>query len=219
MVKNVFFDLDGTLISSSRDITLAINKMLETFSLPAVDIETIENIIGKGYPTTVRKVLSLFIEDFGHIETIAPKAIEIVSKTYKQLDGANTILFPNVLEILEYFQSKNIKMALVTNKDEKAAIKIISNLKLSDFFEITIGGDSTKYYKPHPLPLLHAMKELNAKAEESIMVGDSINDYLCANEAGVKTILISHGYNNGVNLKDLKPFAFIDNLIELKDLI
>ena len=63
------------------------------------------------------------------------------------------------------------------------------------------------------------MNKLNAKPTESLMIGDSMNDFLCSQEANVKTVLVSYGYHNGIDLKALESFAYIDDFADIKNLI
>ncbi len=51
------------------------------------------------------------------------------------------------------------------------------------------------------------------------MVGDSKNDILAAKNAGIKSIAITHGYNQGENIKELNPDFVINSLIEIKDIL
>lgn len=219
MIKNIFFDLDGTLVNTVGDLTVATNTMREYFNLEPISKDIVENIVGQGYPTTVRKVLALDFDDENYIESIADKGVKIVSQTYKSLNSTNSIVYPGVFETLDYLKQQSIKMAIVTNKHQNDAIQSLTHLKLIDYFEIIVGGDSTSSYKPYPEPLLFAIDKLNAKPEESLMVGDSINDYLCAKEANIKTILVNYGYNNGIDLKALESFAYIDDFAEIKKFI
>lgn len=219
MIKNIFFDIDGTLVNTVGDITAATNAMRKHFKLNPITEDVIAGIVGKGYPTTVRKVLALDFNDKQYIESIADEGVKIVSQTYKSLNSANSKIYPNVLETLEFLKSKDIKMAVVTNKHEDDAIQSLTHLGLIDYFEIIIGGDTTSSYKPYPEPLLFAMSKLNAKAEESLMIGDSMNDFLCAKAVNIKAIMVSYGYHNGIDLKALDSFAYIDDFAELKQFI
>lgn len=219
MIKNIFFDLDGTLVNTVGDLTVATNTMRKHFGLKPISENVLANIIGKGYPTTVRKVLALDFDDKDYIESIADEGVKIVSQTYKTLNSANSRVYPNVVETLDFLKEQNIKMAIVTNKHEEDAIQSLTHLGLIDYFEVIVGGDTTTSYKPYPEPLLFAMDKLKAKAEESLMVGDSMNDFLCAKKANVKIIMVSYGYHNGVNLKALGSFAYIDNFAELKSFV
>lgn len=219
MLKNIFFDLDGTLVNTGGDLTVAANTMRKHFNLKPVTEDTLANIIGKGYPTTVRKLLALDFDDNEYIESIADKGVEIIAQAYKSLNSANSSIYASVIETLDFLKSKNITMAVVTNKHEEDAILSLTHLNLIDYFEVVVGGDTTSAYKPSAEPLLFAIDKLNAKPHESLMIGDSENDFLCATEANVKTIMVSYGYHNGVDLKSLDSFAYIDDFVELRNLI
>ncbi|QLE78499.1 HAD-IA family hydrolase [Francisella sp. Scap27] len=219
MIKNIFFDLDGTLVNTVGDLTVATNTMRKHFGLKLVSEEVLANIIGKGYPTTVRKVLALDFDDNDYIESVADEGVKIVSQTYKTLNSANSKIYPSVVATLDYLKSKNIKMAVVTNKHEEDAIQSLTHLDLIDYFELIVGGDTTSSYKPYAEPLLFAMEKLNAKADESLMIGDSENDFLCAKDANVKSVIVSYGYHNGIDIKSLDSFAYIDDFAELKQII
>ncbi|ASG68346.1 phosphoglycolate phosphatase [Francisella halioticida] len=218
MIKNIFFDLDGTLVNTLGDITVATNAMRKHFDLDPITEDVLASIIGKGYPTTVRKVLALDFDDEQYIESIADEGVKIISQTYKSLNSVNSKVYPNVIETLELLKKKNIKMAVVTNKHEENTRQSLSHLDLVDYFEVIVGGNTTSSYKPYPEPLLFAIRKLNAKVEESLMIGDSMNDFLCAKETNVRAVMVSYGYHNGIDLKTLESFSYIDSFAQLKNL-
>ena len=134
MIKNIFFDLDGTLIDSAGDITASVNTMRHNYNLEPVTKEIVANVIGKGYPNTVRKMLAINF-DSEYIETIVDEAIQIVTSAYKEQNSANTIVYNGVRDTLEYYKQKNIMMAVVTNKTEDAAKDTLKHLCLDKYFD------------------------------------------------------------------------------------
>ncbi len=211
----LFFDLDGTLINSVKDITYALNKMRAHFNLTAITDTTTASIIGKGFPTTTQKVLALDLPE-DKVKRYAKEALDLTLKYYELTMGEHTYIYPGVIETLDIFKSQNIPMAVVTNKEQAHAIKILSYLNLMPYFDCIAGGDTTAFYKPHPAPLAYACNKLHATIEQSLMIGDSLNDYLCAKVLGMSCILISHGYANGVNLHKLGALNVIEQFVELK---
>lgn len=214
MINNIFFDLDGTLIDSVPDITMALNAMRNHYALAPISIETVSQIIGKGFPTTVRKVLGLDLTN-DHIERIANDAIQKTKEAYAQYSGQRTKLYDGVIDTLQQLYQSGIKMAIVTNKEHKDALKVLGQCGLSEFFETVIGGDSTTNYKPHPQPLIEAMSQLNARKDESIMVGDSRNDFECANAANIRCVMVDYGYANGENVKEYDAYKCISQFNQL----
>lgn len=216
--NTLFFDLDGTLINSVNDITYALNKMRAHFALAPICDQTTASIIGRGFPTTTQKVLSLDLAP-DKVATYANDALKLTLDYYEEAMGQHTHIYPGVINALTHFKELKIKMAVVTNKEEAHAIKTLEHLGLSQYFDCVIGGDTTPFYKPNPAPLEHAARMLNADITTSLMIGDSANDAYCAEAYNMPYILISHGYANGVNLHSLNALAVIKHFDELKDYI
>lgn len=63
-------------------------------------------------------------------------------------------------------------------------------LGLRDYFEDMVSCDDTNVHKPNPEPILLCLEKLGIAKDEAIMVGDSPFDIKCANNAGVKSVLV-----------------------------
>ena len=214
MINNIFFDLDGTLIDSVPDITFALNTMRDHYALAPISVKTVSQIIGKGFPTTVRKVLGLDLSA-DQVAHTANDAIKITKEAYAKYSGQQTKVYEGVIETLQQLYQSGIKMAVVTNKEYKDAIKVLAQCGLSEFFDVVIGGDSTTHYKPHPQPLIEAMSKLGAKLDSSIMVGDSRNDFECAAAANMRCVMVDYGYANDENVHHFGAYKCISQFNQL----
>ena len=121
--------------------------------------------------------------------------------------------FPGVVELLEYYKSMNIKMAVVTNKSTVPAQKIIDGTGLAPYMDLVQGDGDNLPLKPQPDLLLYAMKKLNAVPEKTLMVGDNFTDIGSARNAKVKSVFIQNGY--GV-IGDEKADYIIENFADLR---
>ena len=81
---------------------------------------------------------------------------------------------------------------------------------------MVVSGDTCKELKPHPEPLLHAVKQCGFAAQDCLFVGDSRHDVDAARAANMKVICVTYGYNHGEDIRDSKPDAVIDSLLGLK---
>ena len=88
-----------------------------------------------------------------------------------------------------------------------------------DAFELVVGGDTCTERKPHPEPLLHALRSLGVSAQAAIMVGDSSNDVDAARAAGVPVVVVPYGYNGGEDPRALKADAHVSGLAQLPALL
>ena len=59
--------------------------------------------------------------------------------------------------------------------------------------------------------------ELNAL--HALMVGDSVSDVQAARAAGFQIVCMSYGYNHGADIREARPDAVIDSLVEIFPLL
>jgi len=206
-MKAVFFDFDGTLIDSSVDLANAVNSMLKTMGYETFEVERIRSWIGGGAKKLVERALKE-----GKIDENIDDALKVFMNFYDKNLTKNTILYPDVIEVLETLQ-KNYILTLITNKPYKFTIPILKHFDMEKYFKIVLGADSLKYKKPHPYPIEYCLDKLSLSKDEAIMVGDSKNDIISANEAGIKSILLSYGFGDD---EKYKP-TFVCN--ELKEIL
>ena len=102
--------------------------------------------------------------------------------------------YPGVAAGLALLKSLGIPLAVVTNKSETLAVKLLRALGLADHFSLIVGGDTLSEKKPSPAPLLYAAETLGVPPQNMLMVGDSRNDILAARAAGCPAVGVSYGY-------------------------
>lgn len=214
----VLFDLDGTLVDSAPDLAYAIDTMLEQIGLPKRGVDKIRHWIGNGIERTVKRAL---LDDMdGEPEPeLFDRAYPIFMETYTTNAARLTRFYDGVQEGMEYLKKNHYKIGCVTNKQEKFTHIVLKELGIFDDFGIVISGDSLPEKKPAPLPLLHAARYFNVRPENSLMIGDSLNDVQAARAAGFKVLCVSYGYNHGNNIHDISPDAVVDSLAELPMLL
>lgn len=85
----------------------------------------------------------------------------------------------------------------------------------TDKFACVIGGDSLPTNKPDPAPLLHICTTLGMDKSQAVMVGDSKNDILAGQNAGITTLALTYGYNYGEPIADSRPDGVFDEFGDL----
>lgn len=214
----VLFDLDGTLVDSAPDLAYAIDTMLEQVGLPKRGVEKIRHWIGNGIERTVKRAL-IDNMDGEPDPDLYERAYPVFIETYTKNAARLTQFYDGVTEVMEYLKKNNYKIGCVTNKREKFTHIVLKELGIFNDFGIVISGDSLPEKKPDPLPLLHAAKHFNVKPENSLMIGDSLNDVQAARAAGFKILCVSYGYNHGKDIREINPDAVVDSLAELPGLL
>jgi len=215
----IIFDMDGTLIDSAPSLANSINFMLKELGLRELEFKVIRDFIGNGADNLIRRALvgKKEFESSNIDENYYKKAREIFFRHYGSNLNHNTLLYPNVLDTLEYLKSKDYKLALATNKPIEFVGEMLEHFKIDKFFDITLGGGLVEFKKPHPQMLNKICQDLSCNAKDAVMVGDSSNDILAAKRANMDSIALTYGYNQGINLKELEPTVICNDFGKLKE--
>jgi phosphoglycolate phosphatase len=184
----VGFDLDGTLLDTSRDLGNALNFALRSIGRPEVPYEQVRNLIGGGSGLMLRRALALSGGDEG-IEFEALR--QVLVGYYGENIAHHTTLFPGGAEMMDELQAAGVKLAVVTNKPHHLAVKLFDLLGLSLRFASIIGG-GTYPLKPDPAAL-HAMVD-ECGGGRAAFVGDTTFDTRAALAAGMPCVAVSFGF-------------------------
>lgn len=217
-IKLICFDLDGTLVDSVPDLRLALNAMLDEYQLPHCQDQQIKNWVGNGLPKLVERAL-IFAGKSDVDELFFKRALSTFEKHYSTYLNSASTLYQGVEQTLQLLKSRGYKIALVTNKAEQFLPELLNNFHISDYFDLLLGGDTLAENKPHPMQVNFASEKLKVSKAETVMVGDSKNDILAGQNALVKTIALTYGYNYGEPVANLNPDFIINQFNELLDLL
>ncbi len=202
-VKLIIFDLDGTLADSKKDIAAGVNYTLGRLGMPALANRAIYGFIGDGSWQLIERALG-----DGRAEDIGG-ALKIFRDYYSRHLTVTTKLYPGVRKMLEYFKDK--KKTVVTNKFESYSYKMLGDLNALKYFDMILGSDSVERCKPDPLPLIKTMDKLGIAPQDTVMVGDGVNDILAAKNAGVASCAVGYGLESRERLMSCKPDFFIES--------
>lgn len=191
--NTILFDLDGTLIDSLPDLATSVNAMRRQLAMAELPIAQIRSYIGDGVGKLIHRALTEERETSAD-KALFERAYRLFADYYSNHLSVGTTLYPGVAETLVALYEQGVKMAVVTNKNEAPARKVIEHFGLTDYFGVILGGDSLPTRKPDPEPLFHAMSVLGGTPETTLMVGDSANDTRSGKAAGCATVLLDYGY-------------------------
>lgn len=197
----LLFDLDGTLVDSLDDIVVALNDTMGQYGFAPLCRDVVSRFIGKGSRVLVEKALRETLSQLpesGFVDVFVEKYLQNMLQT----QGQWTRCFEGVIDSLETLRAHGFELALVTNKPRANTCLLLSQLKLESLFSIIVAGDDTPHPKPAPDMLLLAAQLLHKHPDDCIMIGDSMNDALAAQNARIACYLVQTGYNEGINIGD-----------------
>jgi len=110
---------------------------------------------------------------------------------------------------------KRHKLGLVSSGDRERVSRQLRQFRLTSVFRTRVLGGDTKEKKPHPAPLLKALKEMKAEARHCVYVGDTPEDVEMARAAGVRAIAVLGPFPTEKRLRAMKPEILLNGLLEL----
>lgn len=207
----ILFDLDGTLIDSREDIVNAVNHMLKSFDLRERSREEIVSFIGRGIADLIRNALG------NSKEEILGEAIKTFEGYYRKHGTDTSILYPGVMEMLEYFKHK--KKAVVTNRNYEFAKAALEKLDIDSFFEDIAGGDDVNCMKPSSCSIETIVNRAKMDKKKTMIVGDMDIDIIAGKKAGIYTCAVSYGFGKKEDIERVAPACIIGSIAELKSVI
>lgn len=219
-LEAVLFDLDGTLLDTAGDISEALNRALREFGWAATEETQVRRMIGRGAPILIQRAAAAqnrTLDDATHAALV-----ERFFHHYGSLQETNAfeaVPYPGAAEALRALHAAKLRIAVVTNKQERFAHGLLDRLGLKPYIDIVVGGDSCERRKPDPQPLVFACERLNVAPSRALMIGDSVNDVTAAKAASIPVICVPYGYNEGNDPRTLPCDALIETLADLPELL
>lgn len=217
-IRAAIIDLDGTMVHTTPDFQVAINRMRDELGLAPLSLETITDFVGKGSENLMRKVLAIDFDE-SEVERRFDLALQRYQHHYLQINGDHSQVYEGVIEGLSLMKQNGIRLACVTNKPIAFARPLLEKKALLEFFEVIYGGDSLAEKKPHPLPMLTVCGDFKLQPAQTVAIGDSSNDSQSARAAGCRVLTVPYGYNHGQPVHTIDTDGIVDTLLVAANLI
>ena len=183
------FDLDGTLIDSRSDLAGSVNALLTEVGATALPESTVADMVGDGAAVLVHRALAS-----ARVDLDRGPALRRFLEIYEGRLLDNTDCYPGLREALHNGARHNVPLAVLTNKPERATLRILDGLNLSHLFLAVVGGDGSFPRKPNPAALQYLVRAAHAPLEATWLVGDSPIDAETARRAGVRFCAARYGF-------------------------
>jgi len=205
--KHLFFDLDHTLWDFEANARSTLAALYGDLGLEQRGVYDFE-LFYRNYLAHNEKLWDRYRKGFIKQEELRVKRMWLSLLDFKIADDAlaaqmntgfldmlptRTLLFPYAKEILQYLHAKEYKLHLITNGFEKTQHSKLKYSGLDTFFQQVITSECSNSLKPHREIFDYAFVKTGAIANESIMIGDTIDvDILGAFNAGIDQVHVNH---------------------------
>ncbi len=190
-IKAVLFDLDGTLLDTAPDLGHAINVLLKEHDRELLSLSEIRTVASDGAQGLLQLGFSITDQHPDY-----PKLRAQFLEHYAANIANATQFFPGMNSVLNELEARQLPWGIVTNKNQQLTHLLLEKLNLKHRAFCVIGGDTLKFMKPHPAPLIHACQLLNRNPYECVYVGDAQRDIEAGRRAGMHTLVALYGYIN-----------------------
>ncbi len=202
------FDADGTLLDTSELIYRCFVHTLEHFAGKRIERQEVQSHIG----LTLRAQLELYLGplDDRRYEEVRSAHMGYQLTIYREYLRA----FPGVADALACIKAKGCACGVVTSRMPDTLTLYLEATGLASFFDILVTPVDTVRHKPHPDPVLAALRKLDMGPNDGVYVGDASFDIESGAAAGVDTIFVGWSHNDPVSLA-VKPTATITDPLDL----
>lgn len=189
-IKAVIFDLDGTLLDTLDDLTDAVNIALEKYQLPLRTREEVRRFVGNGLRNLMLQAVPKG-DQFPEFEEL----FIFFKEFYRTHCDRKTGPYEGVMLLLAELKSRNIPMAIVSNKFDPG-VKALNEKFFAEYIDVAIGEREGIGRKPAPDSVNEAMRLLNVEKANTIYVGDSDVDIVTAKNAEIDCVSVTWGFRD-----------------------
>ena len=187
----VIFDLDGTLMDTSKSITKTVNSAMDELGKKQYSANECVKFVGGGVSGLARNILGKEKYD----DVTNEEMEKVIRKYYDIYFDYGVEPYEGILELLDFLEQNGVKKGIVTNKDHETALSAVDK-KLSKWKFDGIFGSNEKEYpnKPNPYNVDKMAQNLNISKEKILFVGDMLVDVNTAKNAGIDIVYCKWGF-------------------------
>lgn len=198
-LRNVLFDLDGTLADSSDGIVRSIAHALAELGHVVPTVDELQVCVGPDIRLSFARLLET--EDRNAVE----RALGIYRARYAESGVFESAVFEGVPEMLAELRSRRLRLFVATSKPKPFAEKLVGHLGLGHAFEAVHGPDLQGYRSSKPELLGHLVESHALVPRETVVVGDRGHDVEGARAVGLRSVAVTYGYGTREELEQAAP--------------
>ena len=181
MITTILWDFDGTLLNTNDVILESWQYTYEHYYNRRMPVEHITKCFGEPLLVTMAR----------EFPDVPPKdSAEVYREFQKDIAYVWAKAIPGVFELVERLKGEGYKQCIVTSRTTESTLRYLDLFEKGHLFDDMVTCDDTDKHKPRPEPILLALEKMGCPKDEAIMIGDGVFDIKCANNAGVKSVLV-----------------------------
>lgn len=216
MYKACIFDLDGTLTDTLESLAFSVNETMKEIGMPQITEDQCRQFVGNGAKVLIEKTLrAAGDENLDRFE----EAFEVYGRIFDDNCTYKVKPYDGIPEMLHQMKERGMKLGVLSNKPDRQAVHVVSEIFGTDTFDIVQGQKEGIPRKPDPAAALSIAGQFGISPKEAIYIGDSEVDAATGKAAGMDTILVSWGFRPKEELREAAPEWLVDRAEEIMAII
>ncbi len=209
--KAYVFDLDGTLLDTTKDIGLALGKALgHTFT-----DEQVMAFVGRGLRNAVKAAVEFLGLEDADIDALTESLIEF----YRETPVFYTKPYPGAIELLQKLADRRIPFCVYSNKEQDLTETILKICFKGISFSLVAGMHGPYESKPSSQAIDAFIAKVGVKKSDVLYIGDTEVDYKTAINSNLDCLIITNGMRTEADLLSggVSPAVMVESLQSITD--
>ena len=211
--KLVIFDLDGTLLDTLDDLSVAVNYAMLQRGFPLHTREEYRMMVGHGARNLMMKAVPA---EHRKDEAMIDAVLADFRNYYNTHIDVYTKPFPGIPQLLESLHQNGIILAVASNKFQEGTEHLIKEFFPNIPFVAILGNRPGYPLKPDPEVVGEVLRKTGLSKSDAVMVGDSDTDMETAANGGIRGIAVDWGYRN---MKNIPSLTVVESAAALQKLL
>ncbi len=211
----VIFDLDGTLLNTIDDLSAATNHALRVCGFAPRTVDECRQFVGTGVRKLLERALPYGQQTPAHVARMKDAFFAYYDVHLTDF----TRPYNGIVQMLCALQARGIKVAVASNKYQRATERLVQHFFPSIAFAAVLGQREGVPTKPHPQMVFDCLARANESMSTTLYVGDSDVDMQTAQNAGVKACGVTWGFRSRDVLAAFHPAYLVDTPHQILEIL
>jgi|WetSurMetagenome_2_1015567.scaffolds.fasta_scaffold52575_3 phosphoglycolate phosphatase len=212
-LRNIFFDLDGTLVDTRLGVFRCYRYAFEKLGLPCPDDSELLSCLGP----PLREAFARFLDTKDN--TSIEKAVAIYRERYGQVGVLECEPYAGIPELLAGLHEEGFYLYVVTTKAKPYADTIADKFGFSPLLEGVYGTGMDGWLDDKTEMVRHILETRDLKRDETVIIGDRERDIKAGKDNGIFTIGVTYGYGSRDEITKANPDWICGSPEEIRTLL